>query len=59
MSWSDVETPQFSIFEKSKPCISFNTGYITNVLFKKMEVIVVSSNNLWKIGQINSLAFVV
>ena len=35
MSWSDVEIPQFSIVEKSKPCISFNTGYVTNVTFSE------------------------
>ena len=33
MSWSEVETPQFSIVEKSKPCIDFNAGYVTNVTF--------------------------
>ena len=46
MSWSDVEIPQFSIVEKSKTCISFNAGYVTNMIFKIMEVIVVSSKNL-------------
>ena len=44
MSWSDIETPQFFIVEKSKPCTNFNTGYVTNVTFRKMVVIVVSSN---------------
>ena len=35
MSWSDVEISQFSIVEKSKPCINFNTGYVTNVTFSE------------------------
>ena len=42
MSWSDIEIPQFSIVQKSKSCVNFNTGYVTNVTFyedgSKMQI---------------------
>ena len=54
MGWSDFEITHFFIVENSKQCMNFNTGCVTNVanvlLFIKFLVIVVSSNDLWKIG---------
>ena len=54
MGWSDFEITYFFIVENSKQYMNFNTGCVTNVanvlLFTKFLVIVVSSNNLWKIG---------
>ena len=35
MSWSDIEIPQFSIVQKSKSCINFNVGCVTNAIFLK------------------------
>ena len=60
MSLSDVEIPQFSIVEKSNHALISIQDILKMRLFRKMVVIVVSSSNkLWKIGQINSVAFVV
>ena len=50
MGWSDFEIPQFFIAENSKQCMSVITGFVTNVNFRKLVVIVVSSNKLQKIG---------
>ena len=60
MSLSDVEIPQFSIVEKSNHALISIQDILKMRRFRKMVVIVVSSSNkLWKIGQINSVAFVI
>ena len=33
MSWSDFEIPQFFIIQNTEQCMSFNTGYVTNLTF--------------------------
>ena len=60
MSWSDFEIPQFFIIENSKHHMNFNTGYdFYDYKSDFLGVIVVPSNKLRKIGQINCFGFVV
>ena len=46
MAGSDFETPQFFVIENSKQCMNFNTDGLQMWLFRKLVVIVVSSNKL-------------
>ena len=48
MIWSNFELPQSFIVENSKQCINFNTYVLHMWFFRKLIVIVVSSNKLRK-----------
>ena len=59
MVWSDFEIPRFFIIKNSKKRINFNAGYVTNVTFWKLVVILIDSNKLQKIILMNSVALLV
>ena len=59
MIWSDFELPQSFIVENSKQCINFNTYVLQMWFFRKLIVIVVSSNKLRKIVLTISIVFTV
>ena len=57
--WSDFEIPRFFIIKNSKKRINFNAGYVTNVTFWKLVVILIDSKKLQKIILTNSVALLV
>ena len=59
MVWSDFEIPRFFIIKNSKKRINFNAGYVTNVTFWKLVVILIDSKKLQKIILTNSVALLV
>ena len=59
MTWSDFELPQSFIVENSKQCINFSTYVLQMWFFRKLIVIVVSSNKLRKIFLTISAVFTV
>ena len=59
MVWSDFEIPRFFIIKNSKKRINFNAGYVTNVTFWKLVVILIDSNELRKMISTNPVALVV